>query len=466
MSKQYDFGLIGLGTMGKNLLMNIADQGCSVVGYDQDSNRVEALNNETTSASAFSQLDDFVSSLSHPRKIMLLVPAGQIVDSVIGQLLPLLEKGDILMDGGNTFFQDTERRQATLKNQGIHYLSVGISGGAEGARHGPSMMPSGDLPAYQQVEAILSSAAAKVDGHACVTYLGEGGVGNYVKMVHNGIEYGLMQILAEAYDIMKRGMSLSNAEIEQVFAEWNEGKLQSYLVEILSPIFCAKDDETGKDLIDLIVDKAKQKGTGKWTSQEAFNVGEPVPSIDFAVIARMLSGLKEQRVSAKNILNGPRQMTMDKGSKAPLRRLKNATYFSFLMTYAQGMALLKSASREYGYDIDLADVASVWQGGCIIRANLLKDIKKAYQNNPDLSNLLLDKHIANKINKTQKNARKVVVEAIKAGLPVPCMGASLAYFDSYRSASLPVNLIQAQRDFFGAHTYERTDKAGNFHHHW
>lgn len=462
----YDFGLIGLGTMGKNLLMNVADHGYEVAGYDKDLEKVKSLKDAEGDIYGAETPEDFVASLTPPRKIMMLVPAGKIVDYVIADIAPLLEQGDILMDGGNTYFKDTERRQKELAEKGIHYLGIGISGGAEGARRGPSMMPGGYRTAYNKVKPILESVAAKVGKQPCVTYLGEGSVGNYVKMVHNGIEYGLMQILAEVYDVMKRGLGMNNSEIHEAFTDWNEKELRSYLVEITAKIFAVKDKEADKEVIDLILDKGKQKGTGKWTSQDALNVGEPVPTIDLAVIARAISAFKKERVAASDILEGPANGIIKKDKKSYIRRLKNTTLFSFLVTYAQGMSLLQSASVEYGYNLDLEGVAKIWRGGCIIRAKMLEDFRRAYKKDANLSNLLVDAGIAKKVNKTQKDARTVISDVVKIGIPLPCIGASLAYFDSYRTARLPMNLVQAQRDFFGSHTYERLDKEGVFHTEW
>lgn len=458
-----DFGLIGLGTMGKSLLLNITDKGYRTVGYDNDSDKVNAL--ADTAIVGAQSLADFTQALSKPRKIMMLLPAGEIIDQVIAQLLPLLEAGDILMDGGNTFFKDTERRQAELKPTGIHYLGIGISGGEAGARKGPSMMPSGDETAYRQVEPILTAIAAKYDNQPCVAYLGEGGAGHYVKMVHNGIEYAMMQTLAEMYDIMKRGFEMSNQRISEVFAEWNQGRLQSFLVEISPPLLTTKDDDSDSDLIDVILDKGKQKGTGKWTSQNALDVGEPIPMIDWAVMARAISALKSQRLSAATVLKAETDFP-NIDVNHDVESLENATYFAFLLSYAQGMALLQSAKNEYGFSYDVAQVASIWRAGCIIRAAMLQTFKTAFTNHPDLANPLLDEHIAKHLNQTEASARQSLIQAIQGGIPTPCLGAAIAYFDSYRSAVLPTNFIQAQRDFFGAHTYERRDKDGVFHTLW
>ncbi len=465
MTKQKaDFGLIGLGVMGKSLLLNVADNGFSVIGYDKDSDKVKDLNDN--GVLAVENLSDFVKGLAKPRKIMMLLPAGKIVDAVIAEISPLLEEGDMLMDGGNTYFTDTERRQEMLKDTGIHYLGIGISGGEAGARKGPSMMPSGDKSAYSYIEPILTAISAKAHKKPCVAYLGDGGAGHYVKMVHNGIEYALMQVLAEVYDIMKRGVGLSNQQISDIFAEWNSKKLQSFLVEISVPLFTQKDPETGKDLIDLILDKGKQKGTGKWTSQNALDVGEPVPMIDVSVIARALSGLKEQRLIGAELLHQNHQQAITKKQKKVIKQLKKTTYFAFLLAYSQGFALLQSAKKEYGYTYNLAEVASIWRDGCIIRAKMLSVFMSAFEKEPDLANPLLDKEIAKLLNKAEESVRATLIDSIQSGIPILCLGAGLAYFDSYRSATLPTNLIQAQRDYFGAHTYERIDKEGVFHTLW
>ena len=462
---KYDLGLVGLGTMGKNLLMNMADNGFEVAGYDKDTTKVDSLKDAEGDIYGAKTVEEFVAVLEKPRRIFLLVPAGKIVDYVIADLLPHLEKGDIIMDGGNSYFKDTMRRQNELTPKGIHFLGIGVSGGAEGARRGPSMMPGGNRTAYNKVRPIMEAAAAKIGKQPCVTYLGEGAVGHFVKMVHNGIEYGLMQLLAEAYDLMNRGLGMSNAAIQATFEDWNNKELRSFLVEITAEIFKAKDDLDKGDLIDKIMDKGKQKGTGKWTSQEALDLGVAVPTIDLAVIARVISAIKLERKEASEVLTGP-VINIKKDTKTFVRRLKNATLFSFIVSYAQGMAMLKDASDEYGFNLDLEGVAKIWRGGCIIRAKLLGDFRRAYKKQPDLSNLLLDERMAKIVNKTQKDTRTVIVEAVKAGITVPCLTASLGYFDSYRSARLPMNLVQAQRDFFGSHTYERLDKEGTFHYNW
>ncbi|MFK7981098.1 MAG: NADP-dependent phosphogluconate dehydrogenase, partial [Saprospiraceae bacterium] len=423
-TNKYDLGLVGLGTMGKNLLMNMADNGFEVAGYDKDMSKVDSLKDAEGDIYGAKTIEEFVDALEKPRRVFLLVPAGKIVDYVIADLLPLLEKGDIIMDGGNSYFKDTMRRQKELSPKGIHFLGIGVSGGAEGARRGPSMMPGGNKTAYNKVKPIMEAVAAKIGKQPCVTYLGEGGVGHFVKMVHNGIEYGLMQLLAEAYDVMRRGLGMDNAAIQAVFADWNSKELQSFLVEITAEIFSAKDNLSDGDLIDQIMDKGKQKGTGKWTSQEALDLGAAVPTIDLAVIARVVSAFKKERVAAAEVLTGPEGL-IKKDQKTMVRRLKNATLFSFIVSYAQGMAMLKDGSDEYGFNLDLEGVARIWRGGCIVRAKLLEDFRRAYKKQADLSNLLMDAPIAKKVNKTQKDTRTVITEAIKVGIPVPCLMASL-----------------------------------------
>ncbi|MEM1122041.1 MAG: NADP-dependent phosphogluconate dehydrogenase [Bacteroidota bacterium] len=464
-ANKYDLGLIGLGTMGKNLLMNMADNGFDVAGYDKDTAKVDSLKDAEGDIYGAKTVEEFVEVLEKPRRVFLLVPAGKIVDYVVADLLPHLDKGDIIIDGGNSYFKDTMRRQQELTPKGIHFLGIGVSGGAEGARRGPSMMPGGNRTAYNKVKPIMEAVAAKIGKQPCVTYLGEGAVGHFVKMVHNGIEYGLMQLLAEAYDVMKRGLGMANADIQAAFEDWNSKELRSFLVEITAEIFKAKDDLGDGDLVDQIMDKGKQKGTGKWTSQEALDLGVAIPTIDLAVIARIVSALKTERVAASEVLEGP-DGSIKKDQKTFVRRLKNATLFSFIVSYAQGMAMLKDASDEYGFNLDLEGVARIWRGGCIIRAKLLEDFRRAYKKQPDLANLLMDERIAKVVNKTQKDTRTVIGEAVKIGIPVPCLMGSLAYFDSYRNARLPINLVQAQRDFFGSHTFERLDRKGVFHYEW
>jgi 6-phosphogluconate dehydrogenase len=396
---------------------------------------------------------------------MMLVPAGPPVDAVIRDLLPYLENDDLIIDGGNSFFKDTDLRAKTLSARDLSYMGVGISGGEHGARTGPSLMPGGPHPAYDRVQAIFESVAAQVGGEPCVTYLGPGSAGHYVKMVHNGIEYGLMQLIAESYDLLKRGSGLNDDKLHEVYDQWNQTDLSSYLLEITANIFCQPDEVTGSRLIDVILDEARQKGTGMWTSQDAMDLGVPTPSIDAAVSMRNLSALRDQREAAGKVLARPVQPG---GQDLPvfLNQLQHAMYASMVTVYAQGMALLRQASAAYGYELKLADVARIWRGGCIIRSALLEPIRAAYQAQPDLPNLLVDPHLSAEVMSSQEDLRKVVAIAAQSGIPAPGMAASLAYLDAYRSAWLPANLIQAQRDYFGAHTYERVDNRGTFHTRW
>jgi len=465
--QEYEIGMVGLGVMGRNLVLNIADHGYSVGGYDKDRSQIQQLQTEAGSraVTAMPSPEEFIRSLAKPRAIMLLVPAGQIVDSVIRELLPHLENGDLIIDAGNSHFKDTDLRAKSLAEKGILYMGVGVSGGEQGARHGPSLMPGGPQEAYERIRPIFEAVAAQVGGAPCVTYLGPGSAGHYVKMVHNGIEYGLMQLIAESYDLMKRGLGLTDQELSVVYGKWNESELNGYLMEITSRIFTRVDERTGKQLVDVILDEAKQKGTGMWTSQDAMDIQVPTPVIDAAVVARNLSALKSDREAASQHIKV--RTSHFKGDRsAILTQLKNAMHTSMIVTYAQGMAQLRSASKVYEYNLNLEDVARIWRGGCIIRAALLEDIQAAYHADPDLPNLLMDSHLGKVVLTGQKDLRKVVGLAGKLGLPVPCLMASLAYFDGYRSAWLPANLIQAQRDDFGAHTYERVDAKGVFHTRW
>lgn len=467
-TKKAELGLIGLGTMGRNLLFNMADNGFSVAGYDKDPNQVVILEEEAEAYDilATAELETFLNALETPRRVLLLVPAGKIVDFVIQDLKPHLEKGDMIIDGGNSHFSDTDRRQTALIEEGIHFIGLGVSGGSEGARRGPSMMPGGDSEAYMRVSSILEAVAAKVDGEPCVTYLGKGSAGHYVKMVHNGIEYGLMQLLAEAYDLMKRGLNLSNTEIGKHFTDWNAGELEGFLVEITAQIFDQKAEDADADLIDLILDLSRSKGTGKWTSQDALDLGAPVPVIDLAVVMRYMSRYKEERVAAQEKYPEPDFSIIIEDKAAFIEQLRNAIYFSFIVTYAQGMQQLHAASEEYGYKLDLEAVARIWRGGCIIRAALLEVFRKAYRAKPDLPNLLIDDNIGAILRNRQNDTRSIVHAATAAGIPIPAIYNSLMYFDAYRSSRLPANLIQAQRDFFGSHTYERVDQPGKFHTEW
>jgi 6-phosphogluconate dehydrogenase len=467
IKQKNEIGMIGLGVMGRNLVLNIAEHGYSVSGYDKDLSKVQQLQTETGARTieAAQNLDEFIGSLSTPRAVMMLVPAGQVVDKVIRELIPNLEKGDLIIDAGNSHFKDTDLRTKTLSEKGILYMGVGVSGGEAGARHGPSLMPGGPKEAYERVRPIFEAVAAHVEGSACVTYLGPGSAGHYVKMVHNGIEYGLMQLIAESYDLMKRGLGLSNAELSVVYTAWNNAELNAYLMEITSHIFRKVDEQTGKQLIDLILDEAGQMGTGMWASQDAMDIQVPTPVIDAAVTARNLSALKSEREEASKTLKV--RLSRFKGDRdAILTQLQGAMHASMIITYAQGMAQLQAASKVNQYGLNLEDIARIWRGGCIIRAALLEDIRTAFQSHPDLPNLLKDDHLGQVVYSEQDDLRAVAGLAIKLGLPVPGLMASQAYFDGYRSAWLPANLIQALRDDFGAHTYERVDVKGIFHTRW
>ena len=463
----FEMGMIGLGVMGRNLVLNIADHGYSVLGFDKDADKVKALQSEAQGpkVQGADSLENFFGSLKQPRLVMMLVPAGSPVDSVIREVLPHLNQDDTIIDGGNSYFKDTDLRAKTLADKGIDYLGVGISGGESGARHGPSMMPGGPRSAYERVQPIFEAIAAHVKGEPCVTYLGPGSAGHYVKMVHNGIEYGLMQLIAEAYDLMKRGLNLTDDELHQVFSQWNETELRSYLLEITGDIFWQQDKHTNRRLIDVILDEAKQKGTGMWTSQSGMELHQPIPTIDLAVAMRDLSVLKDEREAAGQIIKGPPHHFVG-NSHLFIKELRNAFYAGMVLTFAQGMALLRQASAAYDYHLPLADVARIWRGGCIIRAELLEDIYATYRDQPDLANLLLNPKMAQAVMDRQENLRNIVHYATSLGLPVPGLMTSLAYLDAYRSAWLPANLIQAQRDYFGAHTYERIDEKGTFHTQW
>ncbi|MGB5238195.1 MAG: NADP-dependent phosphogluconate dehydrogenase [Flavobacteriaceae bacterium] len=463
----YDFGLVGLGVMGRNFILNVADKGFKACGYDLDTKQVNALVSEGGDPSKVNATDDitkFVASLQAPRKIMMLVPAGKIVDSVIESLLPHLDKNDILIDGGNSYFTDTDRRESYLSSRDIYFFGAGVSGGAKGARIGPSIMPGGSKSAYKEVKAIFEAVAATFEGEPCVAYLGPKSAGNYVKMVHNGIEYGLMQLTSEIYDVLKKAAELNNEELHELYGAWNRGRLQSFLVEISSDIFSKKEDGDSKPLIDLILDKAKQKGTGKWTSQNAMDLGIPVPTIDVSVSMREISALKEQRMAAEKLY--PKKMPEPVEKEKLGQMAEGALYFSFIMTYAQGMHQLSEASKEYSYELDLATIAKIWRAGCIIRAGLLEDIAIAYQNDPELENLLMASSFTDKIKSTLDATRELVAYGVTNAIPLPGLSNSLAYFDAYSSGRLPLNLIQAQRDYFGSHTYERLDKEGSFHTEW
>lgn len=463
----YDFGMIGLGTMGRNFLLNVADHGFSAVGLDQDDEKARLLEEEAgeRKIKGATEAAEFVQLLSTPRKIMMLVPAGRVVDIVIEDLLPHLSEGDLVIDGGNSFYEDTNRREAALKEKGIQFLGVGVSGGAKGARFGPSIMPGGSEAAYELVRPIMEAVSAKVNGEPCVTYLGKSSAGNYVKMVHNGIEYGLMQLLAEAYDVLKRIGGLSNQQLHTVFSSWNTGRLKSFLVEITAQIFAQPDDQGEGDLVDKIMDKAKQKGTGKWTSQNGMDLGIAVPTIDAAVSMRGISSMKAERVAAEERYNLSLQ-GIEVNQNDLVELVENALYFAFMVTYAQGMTLLAEASEEYDYDLDLEGISRIWRGGCIIRAELLELMRQAYNAEPKLKNLLVADVFVERLVATHKPTRLMLQTGISYGVPLLTFSTALAYFDAYTTGRLPLNLVQAQRDYFGSHTYERTDMEGKFHTEW
>ena len=459
--------MVGLGVMGRNLLLNMADHGFSVAGYDKDPAKVEALRQEASQRDARGAADikEFIGLLRQPRAVMMLVPAGAPVDAVIKDLLPHLDKGDLIIDAGNSYFKDTDVRARTLTEKGIQFLGVGVSGGEEGARRGPSIMPGGPKEAYERVRPILEAAAAKVNGAPCVTWLGPGSAGHFVKMVHNGIEYGVMQLLAETYDLMKRGWGMNDDELCEVYASWNKSELNGYLVEITSHIFSKQDEKTGKRLIDEILNVAKQTGTGMWTSQSAMELQLPIPTIDLAVAMRDLSVFTKEREQASALYQRSLQgLTGDRAQF--LTQLGRALFAGMVVIYAQGMALLAVASAKYKYDLDLEAVARIWRGGCIIRAALLEDICAAFHARRDLPNLLLDLNLSRKVMEHQEDLRQVVNQAVASGVPAPALMVSLSYLDAYRSAWQPANLIQAQRDYFGSHTYERIDAKGSFHTEW
>ena len=465
--QRYEIGMVGLGVMGRNLLLNMADHGFSVAGYDKDAAKVEALRQESKERDVRGAADikEFIALLRKPRAVMLLVPAGAPVDSVINDLLPHLDQGDLIIDGGNSYFKDTDVRVRNLAAKGIQFLGVGVSGGEEGARHGPSIMPGGPKAAYERVRPVFEAAAAKVNGDPCVTWLGPGSAGHFVKMVHNGIEYGVMQLIAETYDLMKRGLGLNDDELREVYALWNKDELNGYLVEITSHIFSKPDEKTGQRLIDEILDVAKQKGTGMWTSQSAMELQVPIPTMDLAVTMRDLSVFAKEREQAGAIYQRSlRRFTSDRDTF--LTQLGRALYAAMIITYAQGLALLAVASDKYKYHLDFEAVPRIWRGGCIIRAALLEDICAAFRARPELPNLLLDPNLSRKVMEHQEDLRQVVCQAAESGVPAPGLMVSLGYLDAYRSAWLPANLIQAQRDYFGAHTYERVDAKGTFHTEW
>ncbi len=465
-----NIGLIGLAVMGQNLVLNMERNGYSVAVYNRTTTTMEEFvaAHPGKKLVATKTLEEFVTSLERPRKMIIMVKAGKPVDAVIDSLLPLLDQGDLVIDGGNSFFEDTDRRNQEVTEKGFLYMGTGVSGGEEGALWGPSIMPGGAKASWEMMQPILEAISAKAaeDGVPCVAYIGPRGAGHYVKMVHNGIEYGDMQLIAEAYDILQRALGLEAAELAEIFTDWNQGELDSFLIEITAQIFKRIDEETGRPLVDLVLDKAAQKGTGKWTSQDAFNVGAPIPTINSAVVGRIISSLKDERVAASKVLPGPDVTTYEGDKAALIDAVRQALYASKISAYAQGMALLRLAGAEYEYELNLAEVAAIWRAGCIIRARFLNRITAAFNRNPNLPNLLLDEELGQSVRERLPAWRHVVQTAVGLGIPVPAFSGSLAYYDSYRSERLPANLIQAQRDFFGAHTYERVDKPGIFHSSW
>jgi len=463
------FGVIGLAVMGENIALNVERNGFPIAVYNRSREKTDAFMAHRAQGrnvrAAFS-LEQFVASLERPRKILVMVQAGKPVDAVIQQLKPLLQEGDIIIDGGNSWFEDTDRRTQELEPIGLRYIGMGVSGGEEGALNGPSLMPGGTRSSYEYLSPIFNKIAAQVDDGPCVTYIGPGGSGHYVKMVHNGIEYGDMQLIAEAYDLLKNVAGLSAAQLHEVFAQWNTtDELNSFLIEITANIFPYVDPDTNIPLVDLIVDAAGQKGTGRWTVQTALELGVAIPTITAAVNARILSSIRDERIAASKIITGP-NAKYGGDIAAFVNMVRDALYCSKICSYAQGMALLSTASKTYNWELNLGEMARIWKGGCIIRAGFLNKIKKAFDENPALPNLLLAPEFKQTILDRQAAWREVIVTAAKLGIPVPAFSASLDYFDSYRRDRLPQNLTQAQRDYFGAHTYKRTDKEGSFHTEW
>jgi 6-phosphogluconate dehydrogenase len=466
---KYRIGVVGLGVMGASLARNIESKGFPVAGYDLDIAKLTSFIEGPAKGKAIAGVarpEDLMAALESPRRVLMMVPAGKPVDSVIAHLRPHLQEGDILIDGGNSLFSDTDRRCDELAAAGFHFVGAGVSGGEEGALLGPSIMPGGPREAWEALAEIFRAIAARAeDGEPCVDYMGPRGAGHYVKMVHNGIEYGDMQLIAETYDVLLRGAGLNVRDIAGVFDEWNRGELRSYLIEITARVLERLDDDTGQPLVDVILDEAQQKGTGKWMSQNAFDIGAPIPTINAAVEARILSSLKAERVAASRVLRGPTPTTQIDRRRL-IEAARQALYASKITSYAQGLAMLQLASKEYGYGIDTGTVAKIWRAGCIIRASLLGDIRQAYARDANLVNLLLDDAFGGAIAERQDGWRHVVQTAVALGIPVPATSASLAYYDSYRTERLPANLTQAQRDYFGAHTYRRLDRDGVFHTDW
>lgn len=463
-----DIGVIGLGVMGKNLALNIESRGYKVSVFNRKRNRTDDMLKEAEGKNVVGTFsyEEFVSSLQVPRKIIILVKAGDPVDQVLEELLPLVDKEDIVIDAGNSFYKDTVRRSEYYKSKGIHFIGMGVSGGEEGALNGPALMPGGDKEAYKIVEPILNAIAAKVEGVPCCTYIGEDGAGHYVKMVHNGIEYGDMQLISEAYSLLRYGAELDEKELHEVFAEWNKGELNSYLIEITTNIFTKYDSITGKPMVDIILDRASQKGTGKWTVMDSLDINGAIPTIAEAVYARNLSSIKEERVVASGLIKGP-DNKFSQGEKSNIVEIvRRALYASKICSYAQGFQLYRKASEENGWNLNYGEIAMIFRGGCIIRAQFLNKIKEAYDRNPDLKNILLDEYFKEIIEDYESDWRKAISLGIEHGIPLPAFTSAISYFDGYRQKDSNANLIQAQRDYFGAHTFERVDKDGDFHYEW
>ena len=469
MSKP-QIGVVGMAVMGKNLALNIESRGYSVAIYNRTGSKTEKVVADHPDKNLVPSytIEDFVNSLETPRRIILMVKAGAPTDATIKSLLPHLDKGDVLIDGGNTFFQETMRRNEELDNSGINFIGMGVSGGEKGALEGPSLMPGGQNEAYDLVEPILKKIAAKAeDGEACVTYVGPNGAGHYVKMVHNGIEYGDMELIAESYNLMRNLLGLSNDEISDVFNEWKDGELKSYLIDITADILTRKDDlGTGKPIVDVILDRAGNKGTGKWSSQSALELGVPQSLITESVYARYISAMKDERVAASQVLPNPEFDLGDVNKKELVEKIRRALYFSKIMSYAQGFEQLRVASENYDWNLNYGDMAKIWREGCIIRAQFLQKITDAYEKNPELKNLMLDDYFKKIVEEYQNDVRDIAALAIKAGVACPGFSSAITYYDQYRSAHLHANIIQAQRDYFGAHTYERTDREGIYHYEW
>ncbi len=465
--RQAAFGVIGLGTMGRNLALNIESRGVSVAVWNREQDWTDRFVGENA-GKAFTgtgSLEALVAAVEHPRRILMMIPAGAPVDEMIERLRPLLQRGDVLVDGGNSWFEDTARREQALRVDGIHFVGCGVSGGEDGARNGPSLMPGGSTVAWTLLQPVLEAIAARTEAGPCVTHVGPGGAGHFVKMVHNGIEYADMQLIAESWDLMRRGCVMSAVETAEIFEAWNKGPLESFLIELSARVCRVTDPGSGQPLVDLVLDKAGQKGTGKWTVQAALEIGIAVPTVAAALDARVLSSLKEERVAAASVLTGP-QVQAGAAREELLLDLPAALYASRICVYAQGFALISAASRTHEWQIDIAEVARVWKAGCIIRARLLDPLRAAFSSTPGLANALLDRSMAQAVAEAQSAWRRVVALGADAGIPLPAHATALAYYDSYRSARLPQNLTQAQRDAFGAHTYERIDQPGKQHSDW